>query len=793
MANNAVFLQIVLLLLATLGPGFHSSAENPAPSANRAVSKGPSITPDKSSGNPSPLQGKPLVVRLYGGDATPSAFRRIEVMIHHEDGCAGDVQSVAKGQMPHFLFDAKGIPEDSVLLIVTEDQTDPTAKEYLGNGIQSPLVQKGRCYFCLNQHGRKVLVADALGAPIADAVLELRFNVAFRKKTFAVRYGSWRTDTGGYAELPEVGAFVLVAEAFVAQPAYGTACVKNPDYKSRIDTPLVAQGTEARERALRGRVVDADDRPVEAAIVSVDSVTPASGVSTLLHPSAVVLTDAKGCFALLAVNSQLPAHSLFQYKVAPPTSAASVKCNGEATNDAETVIRLERGTFHTFIFKDESGQILDKSKVCCFSVIRKDTRFNIDQDEVRSGAVLADGTYFANMDYMTEEKGSTGPGDKSQYSTSEPITFPNIEVTSSSPKELVFRLRDLVFRGEVLHAKTQAPLEGILVTTGGLPSKALRPDEQQWLGSFVSDTISGTVRDFIFTRTGKDGHFELTLKPGQKTDKLGLWARDFLPYKYPTRNREPDADGILDLEKIPMFPAGTLSFQINSENTDEQYAAIWKIEESAPSLCALPHWDRLLAGLMDPRSYFLDSNWHRVNRLEHLQIPAEMAVSVEVRSVLESSRGFVLPHLFTLAQGEVSTLAAVTLQAPIKVPVQIVDEYGNPYEGICVRSTSGGLPQAPVYTGTKGMAVIPMAPDSSGTLSIAKEPRGRTDPVVVACPFSLHGNVPEKSPYVLVLPIEDAPQVFESMPKSDSPQQPRLRLRGLDDWLFPRRRFQGGT
>jgi hypothetical protein len=67
------------------------------------------------------------------------------------------------------------------------------------------------------------------------------------------------------------------------------------------------------------------------------------------------------------------------------------------------------------------------------------------------------------------------------------------------------------------------------------------------------------------------------------------------------------------------------------------------------------------------------------------------------------------------------------------------------------------------------MAMVSLPPDSNGTLSIVKKTWDGTGPDVVACPFSLHGNVPEKSPYVLVLPKQDAPQVFGNMTNTNSP------------------------
>ena len=820
MNRNAIFSRAVPLLLAVLCLGFRSFAENPAPSAARDGSNALSSTPDTSAKDQSPLHDKTLVVRLYGDGSAPSVFQRIEMVIHHEDGCAGGVEATAKGPMPYFLLDKREIPEDSVLLIMPEDQADPTVREHLGNCVLTPLMQKGRCYFCLNRHGRKVQVTDALGAPIADAMLEFRFNAAVRKKTVALRYGSWRTDAAGYAELPEMGPYLVVAEAFVAQPAYGTACVRNPDYRRRIDTPLVAEGTEARERALRGRVVDAEDRPVEGAIVSVESVAPPAGIETRLSPPAIVLTDAKGCFALLTGNSRLPARSLYRYKVAPPAGAPCVNCDGEATNDAETVIRLERGAFHTFIFKDESGQIINDKIFGCIS--RKGTRFGLDSDEVRSGAVLANGTYSAIMQHVTEEKVSTAPGSESQHSTSEPVTFPEIEVTDSSPKELVFSLagvHGLVFRGEVLHAKTQAPLDGVLVTTGGLPAKALRPEEQQWLSPLVSDANSGSVQDSTFTRTDKDGHFELTLTPGQKCDRLALWARDFLPYKHRPQETKPDDDGAPNLEKIPMFPAGMLSFQVNSEEAREEYIATWKFEEPTPSLCAFTLWDSLLGGLAGLAPHLLQDNLHRVNRPVHLYIPAGAAVSLEIRSLRRFSRCLVLPRRFDLAQGETLNLEPFTFPPAIDVSVQVVDEHGNPYERVPVHPRVGKFGDPPIYTDDKGKATISLPPDSSGTLSLAKKTRDGIGPDIVICPFSLHGNVPDKSPYVLVLPKQDAPQVFGNTAQTDSekspdglatpikdaprvlgsktnisfPQQPKLRLRHLYQLSLPAGNLDDGA
>jgi len=708
------------------------------------------------------FEGKPLVIRFYTvGQGEPSGFAEFTTAI----------------QLSGFSLNPGNMPTGGIVALFSEDQSDNDVKELLGNSIQTWRYEGAGPYIMRTRvDGIDRLIVDAQGEPLPGAELEIRLLTDGEETSPELVFGIWQTGSDGSVELPKIDGDVTMADVLIDRTGYGTAIAGLLGANSTIKTGLVANGSPAWYRAFRGSVVDPENKPVDGAMVEVDYVrTPGEGLIQRNHVR--VLTDKEGRFAAymapheayhcpVSADSFVPPNSRYAYKITAPTGASYPLCVGEAYNDEETLIRFEKGSFHTFAFHGTSGPILHPNKLRYAAVIGEDNRNRIDGTGLQSGVVLANGTYRGQMQLI---------GDHGSFAGS--LSFEPIEVTEDSPVELVFRLpqHGVTVRGRVVHAITKAPLAGVFICSDGPDGLCEDFSSRQWkilealpnyptVEVMASDEVSGILHDTTLVRSDQDGDFELVFGPGREFSRVNVWARDYLPYMYLTRDNTPNDDGVIELGSVPMFPAAVITLSVTSENPQDDYVPNWKVDEPAP-----PEWAEPILTCVPQQNLWsvFDNGWRSVNTLERRYVPAYVPLAIEIMSSSRKYYDYVIPHQIQLTQGQELDLGSYELKPAVEVPVHVADENGQPYEGAPVRVKTDSAWHVPVNTDANGIASIRLAPNAKGVFAVLSATfKEGVDPVVASTPFSLQDGIVEESPYSIILFRRDAARVFKRGPST---------------------------
>lgn len=832
-ARNRVALSF--LLTFSLGIVAGSAAQDgnpPIPAAPDPMPQGVLPRVEKQGA----LDGRPVTVRLYPpaeaaavADFAPSPYQRVTATIEqpHSSTFGG----------AFFTLDADMIPEGIVVVLIDRDQTDAAVAMALGNGIricyQDP---QGRYSLQASRvaQGRSVLITDGLGAPLPEAEVTIRLFNEFKKPKLEIALEPFRTNKDGYFEMPEIVADQAGVEFIVHHPGYGASLVSGVSsitlpvedrvaLKSTalvdelrrgreivVNSGLVARDSEAWARAFRGRVLDPEGLPVAGATAGIHSLIPKPERLYIGHQASyAAITDEDGRFALYpeiihgeehTTGPLLAKGTLFKYQISPPAGRTLPPRRGESDNTGETDIRLKVGRFHTFSFEEMvtadpayAAALYQSGWQHIFTVYSKDREWRLSGEDLKQGAILPEGMYYARR--MSMYMDNMQIVERSFFETE----YPPIEVTSESPEELVFSLPDnkITVTGKILHAVTQEPLEGVFVSgsgdyarapvqKGSIISQGYSEDlsPEQWalletlplmpsLDDLANPALLAMIPAGPLARSDPDGRFTMKVLPWYHFSRLGLWAQGFMPYKYSFHASWSDPGTTVEFPPIPMFPAAIVSIEALSPVDTDKFILHWEADGPPPGLWAVP--------LLSSRSYITGQfnfygAWRPVNTRQRCYVPAGFPLNL---SLMTSSRlSFELPVAqgVTLASGEHLDLNAVPFPETVEVLVQVVDENGQAYEEppvnamitcgtetslfrsrrqMAPKSVSGNIARFEIPAGATGVFELREA-----------EMEGEYGKVVVKTPFSLEDGAPEASPYRIVLPRKDADRVFASMPEA---------------------------
>jgi len=601
-----------------------------------------------------PLDGKAISVRCYAPNEKPDSFRRLEALVFHEE-CGKTRKEIVSGPMPYFKIELAETSEGSVLVVVSDEQTDVVVRELLGSSVQVCSGDEGRYYFRLGCEGQHICMQDACGAPIPQGSIQISLTP---RDGEVIHVGPWQTLDDGTVHLPEI--MPNASEAIVSHPEMGIAVIPLNPKRSSLETPLIRRGSDAYKHALRGRVIDPQGQPVEGAII-----TPGG------NPGYGLVTDREGRFAghIGTGDSLLPPHTEQRYQVKAPCEMALPVILCTAGNDEETLIRLESGEFHRFLFEDDSGPIRDPARLMGMSVEKRDgggaLLARISGDEIVAGTILANGVYQAVMAGVIMRASSNKTG-MPEFIHAAPITFPAMEVTEESPVELKFSLKEskgIVIAGQAMNSVTLEPLKGVFVCAAGVPDADLTEEDWRQFESLLdtpspSDLVDAGVRDILpddrLVRTGSDGRFEITLKPGQALRGVGLWAKGYLPYTFWPQHIRPDEKGVAHYALVPMFPAATVTFTVASSFGADQYRVKWRVENESISFWPLSLQYPLISLCAD-----FGSRWRSPGEPEVLAVPAGVPLSLELISTKETITKVTVAGGNALRHGETTRLGTL--------------------------------------------------------------------------------------------------------------------------------------
>jgi hypothetical protein len=212
-------------------------------------------------------------------------------------------------------------------------------------------------------------VVDATGQPIAGAKVVITFDDRGKNDELAAT-AHLVTDGSGMIPIASDARGARTGSMQITHPDFGTARRTIDGLADTRDmfVPLVKTGSEAAKRALRGKVVGPDGKPLAGTAVECREIrTPGEG---LIQPAEVtaVLTDEAGAFALYVPDPNpraergelIPPQSRFFVVVEAADDLTLFPHAGNHLNSEEATIRLQRPQkVHRFRFERLGGGFVD--------------------------------------------------------------------------------------------------------------------------------------------------------------------------------------------------------------------------------------------------------------------------------------------------------------------------------------------------------------------------------------------------------------------------------------------------
>ncbi len=618
-------------------------------------------------------------------------------------------------------------------------------------------------------------LVDAVGLPIANAKATVAFSKAahvpadaFVDRELPPSVTSVSDLTGRIA-IPEVVEGDIRARVTVEHPDYGLArCDVDPTGKqSIIRMPLVRRDTEAFRRSITGRLVTSEGKPASGAVVRCTDVrTPGEGLIENANPSAEVLSDHDGQFALYLPNEDrkqergklIPVNSRFGLRITVPGDDSFFPVAGRYANVAPVQIEIPRAErFHRFRFEAVGGGWIDDPEQLRKVRVRYDgrqggERFLIDlgSESVVSGSKLIPGTYVAE----------SFVGGKS-------VDFLPLVVTADSPEELSFELpHALTYGGRVVDGVTGDPVSGAIVigwnSTSHNNLALLTADDWKLLRETPSNPPPDhpaikRLREFYgvqgLVRTDGDGQFAITRHPDQDFYGIMAFNEHTIPFKVRVGSLKPDRSHRVDIGDFPLFPAAKILVRPVFDGEHLSVSPQW-----LPSETDQPDWyQRFQAAGKSSDREFEYVHWLTLNELQPVFVPAGIHLSVRFETPYDDQWAPTTAEDILLDQRATQEVGDLHFAACLPATARVVDSQGMPVEGIPVRRMYRGenVWSLAHNTDAEGLAHFHLRPDSAGQFWVSDLP-GSQEVRMAANLFSdfqVEGEAP-KSP--IVISVTDA-------------------------------------
>jgi len=669
------------------------------------------------------LNGRLVTIRLYDDwQNDPCAFELISVPLK---GLELTFKSV-KFVMPR-------IDGSTILAVTPQDQQDDAVAAVITNIVFAAPYKEKENFTLWPIYGgltrqRLLKFCDGIGNPLAGAKIDVfLYDYPTKIKIFL---GSFILDELGQWTAPAPYYSLRQYSFILSLSGYGVVAVKEiwPECDT-VYVPFVRLGSEAYQRALRGTIVDPEGNPVVGASVECEEIRTLGGglIRRPLYCQGEVISDSSGRFCIYVPNDEslqppegeaelVPPKSTYIFSIEAPAETGLLPYNGRITNDEYTVIRMEHGAyFHTFVFEDANGPIVDTEKLKQISVLieRKDkSQLNLEFSDWKDGAVLPVGGYDAVGLWQISEK-----------------EFEPIDVTPTSPQELIFRPRKgVLYYGQVIHGITSKPMQGVFVIamTGSIANSGglfqITPQQWQELHSLgehpaIDDQALEPVRNlyrFIgVTRTDNQGRFQIDVAPGQEPYGFIFFEQEYLGVLYRKYALVVDKDQLAEIPPIKLFPAATVTVEPCVEQERITITPKWIIDENDN-----PAWTRELLAIHNKQvSEFEYNETLLPNRAQSFQIPAGLKLRIRLDTPTHDRRWcpITIDKIINLAQGQTLDLGEITLEPAVEIFVRVVDSTGTAVEGVPVAVYVEGEAWAvTINTDKNGLASFNVPPSSAG-------------------------------------------------------------------------------
>jgi hypothetical protein len=527
------------------------------------------------------------------------------------------------------------------------------------------------------------------------------------------------------------------ATVLMEHPEYGRArvIVNVADENKVVCMPLVRRGTEAYKRAVKGKLVNADGKPVAEAQIHCHEVrTPGEGLIQGQGQPIAVLSNADGEFSFYLprsasrtpdqVGELIPANSNYTLLIEPP-GEDDFPVKGRYSNLQPLEISIPRAMRrHRFRFESTGGGwVEDPHHIRQISVQhdRMDKGYRqlvtLDPAWVLDGRKLVPGTYQAE-----------------DYSRGRRVAYEPLVVTDQSPEVLEFRLpRAVTYRGRVVHGVTGEGVAGAFVVGWNSTARqnlALLTDDD-W--KLLAETPSNPPLDHPaiqklqqhygvrgFVRTDTDGQFAIEKPPGEDFYGILAFDRESVPYRVNVNAAQPDDKHQIDCGELPLFPAARLVVKPVFAGTRLSVAPRWLAAADGQ-----PEWfGKFSAVQKSSTREFEYVHWLAINEPQPILVPADVRLQIRFETPYDDEWGNALVDTLQLKPGTTHEHGALTFAPYVPIVVQVIDARGKPVEGVPVRQklADDNAWSVAHNTDNKGLARFFAAPKSAGEFWVSDLP-----------------------------------------------------------------------
>ena len=444
-----------------------------------------------------------------------------------------------------------------------------------------------------------------------------------------------------------------------------------------------------------------------------------------------------------------------------PNSKSVFPTAGLFNNNVPAKIVLETGSLkHRFEFETLSGaqpteqELISQYQI--FHVTEKNgQRFQnqIDIRQATAGMRMIPGTYRA----IQTVKGHT-------------INLLPVEITEASHELLTFKLPPPVaFYGRVVNGITGDPIPNAFVI--GYSSSRngtfadLHADDWNALREIElanADDESLKVLQSIkgvqgLVRTNSNGIFKIVQPRNREFYGLIAFAESMLPYSVSVSRLKDRKTGKIKQRDYPLFPAAKVLVAVESD-ARISVNPHWVLEKEGQ-----PEWVKSFEqATANSQGSFEYGDWLRLNESQPILVPAGLNLRMRFRIPYDEQFAPSMSEPFLLKPDETKDIGKVEFKATLPASVRIVDEKGNPVEGVPVRMFR---PDENAWTVVRnsdadGIARFRVAPNSKGKFRAGETfGPGKVEPEFVD--FAVQTTAPAKV-FEIKLPAEKIRTILNS-------------------------------
>lgn len=601
---------------------------------------------------------------------------------------------------------------------------------------------------------------DAVGLPIPNAKVEFFTVNEFGER---VPCGQFQLDEQG--SCPTVG---LARRLVLSHPDYGVAKAFRYYYGQQARdivymVPLVHKDSPEASRAIRGVVLDPNNRPVPGTRMICSAAEAPSRVTLGAVRAVTVITDANGWFQMYlplnprAVAYEVPPSCRYRVAIKPPKKRELMPDVIDISNDEQTALVLKAGTLpRKLILEDANGPITEPEKLkgvwLWIKLPSGRKKMYFEYAELKDGRTLPSGLFEPWMSYKDH-----------------PYRFKPTEVTADSPQELHFRLipepqDSIVLTGEVVTGVTGRPMPGIFVIGADSTEQDLSViTTGQWnrihelepmvCGDELALKPLRQIRPFwAIGRTDENGRFELTARTSKLFGFVLAFEENYvaIPY-YLDRERLGKLKGgsVVEVGTLKLFPAATVIIEPILKKPATRIRARWKIDPSS-----ILDWSQNLYSEYSSARRFMQNHYLSPNQINTMHIPGDVNVQIQLEPLTSLTWDLrqweqLLTQTIHASQGQRLNLGRFVFLPKMYIYVEVVDPVGKAVEGVAVENWTGRHQAQTYLTDANGTAEFAVSRNQSGRFTVRCPNMG----LMQSIPYQTNG--PEDANSVFTLQVSD--------------------------------------